>query len=42
MYEIIRKNYLLGRWSRSMVRRAVVKNLISKDEYYKIIGENYR
>lgn len=42
MYEIIRKNYALGRWSRSMVRRAVVKNLISKEEYYKIMGENYR
>ena len=42
MYEIIKKNYFLGRWSKSMVRRAVVKNLINRDEYYKIIGESYR
>lgn len=42
VYAVIRKNYALGRWSKSMVRRAVLKNLISKDEYYMIMGENYR
>lgn len=42
MYDIIKKNYALGRWSKSMVRRAVVKHLITKDEYSKIMGEIYR
>lgn len=42
MFLVIKKNFGLGRWSKSMVRKAVVKGLISNDEYFKIIGEGYR
>ena len=42
MKDIIKKNFLLGNWSKSMVRKAVQKKLISKDEYYQIIGESFR
>ncbi len=42
MKDIIKKNFILGYWSRSMVRKAVQKKLINKDEYYQIVGEVYR
>ena len=42
MKDIIKKNFILGYWSRSMVRKAVQKKLIDKDDYYQITGEAYR
>ena len=40
-YEQIKKNYERGLWSKAMVRVAVRKGIITKEQYEEIIGENY-
>lgn len=40
-FEQIKKNYDKGLWSKSMVRIAVVKGIISISEYREITGERY-
>ena len=40
-YEIIKKNYDRGLWSTAMVKMAVKKGIISKDQYKKITNINY-
>ena len=40
-YETIKKNYERGLWSKSMVKMAVRKGIITKDEYQEITGEAY-
>lgn len=40
-FETIRKNYVKGLWNKQLVRVAVKKGLITKDDYEKIVGEKY-
>lgn len=40
-YETIKKNYERGLWSKSMVKMAVRKGIITKEEYQEITGEAY-
>lgn len=40
-YEIIRKNFIRGLWTKAMVRMAVRKGVITKDQYKMITGEDY-
>lgn len=41
MAEKIKRFYDLGLWNDNMVRTAVKKGLITKDEYKKITGNDY-
>lgn len=41
MKEKIAKWYKQGLWTVNMVRNAVVKGIITEEDYYQIIGENY-
>ena len=40
-YKIIKKNYDKGLWSKPMVKMAVKKGVITKDQYKTITGEDY-
>lgn len=40
-YEAIKKNYERKLWSKSMVKVAVRKGVITKEEYEQITGEKY-
>jgi len=40
-YEMIKKNYERGLWSKQMVAVAVKKGIITKEQYEKIVGESY-
>lgn len=40
-YEMVRKYYKNGMWSKKRVRDAVVKGWITESEYKSITGENY-
>lgn len=40
-FKIIKKNYDRGLWSKAMVRMAVRKGIITKEQYKEIVGENY-
>jgi len=40
-YEIIKKNYDRGLWSRAMVRVAVKKGIITPAQYREITGNEY-
>lgn len=40
-YETIKKNYERGLWSKSMVKMAVKKGVITKEQYQEITGEVY-
>ena len=39
MYEKIKKFYSLGLWTKEMVRNAVVKGIITEDNYKHIVGK---
>ncbi len=41
-YERIKKNYETQLWSKQMVKVAVVKGVITKEQYYFIVGEEYK
>lgn len=41
-YETIKRNYDRKLWSKAQVRVAVVKGVITAEEYREITGENYR
>lgn len=41
MFEKIKKFYDLGLWTESMVRNAVVKGVITEEEYKEITGQEY-
>lgn len=41
-YFTILKNYEKGLWSDAMVKMAVKKGVISKEEYTKITGNEYK
>ena len=40
-YKIVKKYYDANLWSIEMVRNAVVKNWITKEEFAEITGEEY-
>ena len=40
-FATIKKNYDRGLWSKAMVKMAVRKGVITKDEYKEITGEDY-
>ncbi len=40
-YEIIKRNYDRGLWTKQMVKIAVKKGLITAEEYETIVGEPY-
>jgi len=40
-YEIIKGNYDRGLWNKQMVKVAVVKNIITPEQYKEITGEKY-
>lgn len=40
-YDIIKKNYDRGLWSKQMVKTAVVKNVITAEQYKEITGDDY-
>ena len=40
-YEKVKKYYESGFWTKTMVRNAVKKNWITKEEYKEIVGEDY-
>ncbi|AEE95799.1 XkdX family protein [Mahella australiensis] len=41
MFEIIKKNYERGLWSKQMVATAVRKGVITAEQYREITGEDY-
>ncbi|WP_425805251.1 XkdX family protein [Desulfitobacterium sp. Sab5] len=40
-FEMIKKNYDRGLWNKQMVKVAVVKNVITAEQYFEITGETY-
>ena len=40
-YEVIKKNFEKGLWSKAMVKLAVRKGVITKEQYQEITGEAY-
>ena len=40
-YDIIKKNYDRGLWSKQMVKTAVVRGVITPEQYKEITGEDY-
>lgn len=40
-FNMIKKNYDKGLWSKQMVKMAVKKGVITKEQYEKITGEVY-
>lgn len=40
-FEIIKRNYDRGLWSLAMVRMAVTKNVITREQFKEITGENF-
>ena len=40
-FEIVKKNYEKGLWTKQLVRMAVRKGVITKEQYTEITGEDY-
>lgn len=40
-YEMIKRNYVRGMWTEQMVRVAVRKGLITKDQFKEIVGKTF-
>lgn len=40
-YQTIKRNFEKGLWSAAMVKMAVRKGVITKEEYEEITGKNY-
>lgn len=40
-YEIVKKNYEKGLWTKQLVRMAVKKGVITQEQYKEIVGEDY-
>lgn len=40
-YETVKKNYEKGLWSLALVKMAVRKGIITKEQYTEITGETY-
>ncbi len=41
-FETIKKNYDRNLWNKQMVKTAVIKDIISPDQYREITGEAYK
>lgn len=41
-YATVKRNYERGLWSKTMVKTAVRKGIITKAEYLEITGEEYK
>lgn len=41
-YETIKHNYERGLWNKTQVKIAVIKGVITKEQYEEIVGENYK
>ena len=41
-YETIKKNFDRGLWSAAMVKMAVRKGIITKEQYKQITGKDYK
>lgn len=41
-YETIKRNFERGLWNKAMVKTAVKKGVITKDQYEEITGEDYK
>ena len=40
-FEIVKKNYDKGLWTKQLVRMAVRKGVIAKEQYTEMTGEEY-
>ena len=40
-YEIDKKNYEKGLWTKQLVKMAVRKGVITQEQYKEIVGEDY-
>lgn len=40
-FDIVKRNYEKGLWTKQLVRMAVKKGVITKEQYTEIIGETY-
>ncbi len=40
-FEMIKKNYDRKLWNQQMVKTAVIKEVITKEQYFEITGEDY-
>jgi len=40
-FEMVKKNYDRGLWNKNMVKNAVIKQIITPEEYEIITGEAY-
>lgn len=40
-FEIVKKNYDKGLWTKQLVRMAVRKGVITSEQYKEIVGEEY-
>ena len=40
-FEIVKKNYEKGLWTKQLVRMAVRKGVITQEQYKEIVGEDY-
>lgn len=41
-YEEVKNNYIRGLWNIMLVKMAVRKGIITKEQYKEITGENYK
>lgn len=41
-YQTVKSNYDKGLWSLTMVKMAVKKGIITKEQYKEITGKNYK
>ena len=40
-FEIVKKNYEKGLWTKQLVKMAVRKGVITQEQYKEIVGEDY-
>lgn len=40
-FDIVKNNYDKGLWTKALVKMAVKKGVITKEQYTEITGENY-
>lgn len=40
-FEIVKKNYEKGLWTKQLVKMAVKKGVITQEQYKEIVGEDY-
>ena len=40
-FETVKKNYEKGLWTKTLVKKAIRKGIITKEQYKEITNENY-